>query len=114
MSWYLTIAPQPGQPPLVETHRLVQFLGSLAELRQTGPIAFESVPGQPWVSLILAKCGPSGGYASNGQFIAEIDIVELVCGDSGDSAWCDQLACRIAQFLHWTAVEEQENRQLWP
>ncbi len=114
MSWYLTITPAVGQAPVAEAQPLVDFLADLPELRQTGPVAFEGAPGQPWVSVVLAKTGPTGGYASDGSFIAAIDIVELVCSDAGDASWYDRLAGRIAAFLGWVAVEEHENRQVWP
>lgn len=114
MSWYLTIRPNGKKQAVADTRRLVDFLASISELRQTGPISFGAAPGQPWVAVILAKRGPTGGYASDGSLIPEIDIVELVCSHHGDSAWYEALAQRIAEFLGWEAVEENEGRRLWP
>lgn len=114
VSWYLTIRPAGERPTVADTRRLVDFLASLPELRQTGPISFEAAPGQPWLSVVLAKTGPTGGYASDGAFLPMIDIVELVCSYHGDSAWYEALAGRIAAFLGWEAVEEHEGRQVWP
>src|SRR5262245_852794 len=96
VSWCLTITPAAGTPPVAETRPLVAFLVGLPELRQTGPVAFEAAPGQPWVSVVLAKTGPTGGYASDGSFVPAIDIVELVCSDFEDAGWYDRLAGRIA------------------
>lgn len=91
---------------------MVEFLATLADLRQSGPVTFEGAPGQPWVHVILAKSAPTGGYASDGSFIPIIDIVELVCSHSENADWYDRLAARIAAFLGWVAVEK-ENRQVW-
>jgi hypothetical protein len=102
-----------GQSQVAETRQLVEFLATLPELRQTGPVAFEGAPGQPWVSVILAKRGSTGGYHTDGSFIPKIDIVELVCSSSEDSSWYDGLASRIAAFLGWNAYEEHENRLVW-
>jgi hypothetical protein len=110
----LTIRPSEGQSSTADTRDLVAFLASLRELRQTGPISFEAASGQPWVSLILARTGPTGGYPTDGQFEPQINIVELVCSCSGGTGWYDSLAARIAEFLGWEAVEEHEDRKVWP
>jgi hypothetical protein len=109
VSWYLTILPTGKRAAVADTRRLVDFLASLPELQQTGPIAFGAAPGQPWVAVILAKTGPTGGYASDGSLIPEIDIVELVCSYHGDSAWYEALAQRIAEFLGWEVAQEESS-----
>lgn len=114
MSRYLTIAPSAGQPSIADTRLVVEFLKSLPELQQTGPVEFAGVSGLPWVRVILAKISLAGGYASDGAFIPVINIVEMVCSDSSEADWYDLMAGRIAAFLGWTAVEEHEGRQIWP
>ena len=115
MSWYLTITADAGQESVGVAPLLVEFLAKLPELRQTGPASFGPAPGEPWVAVILAKTGPTGGYATDGSLPPSIDIVELVCSDSEyGTGWYDSLAARIAAFLGWVAVEEDENRQVWP
>lgn len=113
MTWYLTIYPPAGRPRSVETRSLVDFLASLPELQQTGPISFEAAPGQPWVHVVLASGSP-WSYSSDGSFVPQIHVVELICSYSWDGAWYDALARRIAAFLGWVAVEESEDRQVWP
>ncbi|QEL16938.1 hypothetical protein [Limnoglobus roseus] len=112
MSWYLTIRGGPDYSRFAATAPLVEFLAAMPELRQTGPRDFQAADGQPWVVVIMAACNPAGGYAIDGEFLPRINVVELVCSDSGDPAWYDALAGRIAEFLEWSAFEGE--RQAWP
>ncbi|MGO1072472.1 hypothetical protein [Lysobacter sp. CA199] len=114
MSWYLTLRPASSQAEPADTVDLIAYLDAQPELRQIGPVEFESVPGQPQMLMILAKTNPNGGYSSDGKFIPRIDIVELICPYSEPPAWYDALAARIAAFLGWQAIEESESRQIWP
>jgi hypothetical protein len=111
MSWYLTIRSAPDSR-FAATAPLVEFLAAMPELRQTGPVAFGPADGQPWVSVILAACSPAGNYASDGAFLPRANVVELVCSYSGDPAWYESLAARIARFLGWSAFADE--RQVWP
>jgi hypothetical protein len=108
----LTIRSDPGYTQFAATASVVEFLGSLPELRQTGPVAFEAAAGHPWVDVILAACDAAGSYASDGAFVPTINVIELVCSDAVDPKWYDELAGRIAGFLGWTAFEEHEGRQV--
>ncbi len=114
MSWYLTISSDARYSAFAETPPLVEFLAARPELRQTGPLVFEAAEGQPWVSIVLAACRPDGGYASDGAILPHVNVVEMVCSDSGDRDWYDTLAGRIAGFLGWSAFEDHEGRQVWP
>jgi hypothetical protein len=114
MSWYLTITPPAGQAQIADTRKVVELLSSIPELHQTGPMTFGTVAGQPWMSVILAKRNRTGGYSTDGASLGSIDIVELVCSHTGDTAWYDSLAVRIAASLGWIAVEEHEDRLVWP
>jgi hypothetical protein len=114
VSWYLTIRGAPDYSRFAATAPLVEFLGTLSELRQTGPVSFQAAGGQPWVHLILTACKPDGGYSPDGAFLPHFNLVELVCSYSGDPAWYDALAGRIAAFLGWSAFEDHEERQVWP
>jgi hypothetical protein len=114
VSWYLTIAPTAGQPPIADTRELLAFLGSLPKLRQSGPMTFEAEEGQPWVHIVLAQTNDNGGYACDGSLLSFVNVVELVCSYDGDQDWYDSLAVEIAKFLGWTAVEESAERRVWP
>ncbi len=114
VSWYLTIRGALDYSRFAATAPLVEFLAAMPELRRTGPAAFEGAAGQPWVSVILAACSPEGNYASDGAPLPRVNVVELVCSYSGDPAWYDALAGRIAGFLGWSAFENHEARQVWP
>ena len=114
MTWYLTIRGAADYSRFATTAALVEFLAALPELRQTGPVSFESAEAQPWVHIILASCHPDGGYASTGSFVQQINVVELVCSDSSHASWYDALAGRIARFLDWSAFDDHEGRQVWP
>jgi hypothetical protein len=113
MSWYVTIRGASDHSRYAETAPLVEFLAAMPELRQTGPSAFQAADGQPWVAVILAACGPKGDYAADGV-IPQVNVVELICSYSGDQAWYDALAGRIAGFLGWSAFDDHEGRQVWP
>lgn len=114
MSWYLTIRGAPDYSRFAATATLAEFLAAMPELRQTGPVAFEGAAGRPWVSVILAACSPDGAFASDGAPLPWVNTVELACSYSGDPAWYDALAGRIALFLGWSAFEDHEARQVWP
>lgn len=114
MSWYLIIRGDPDYSRFTATAPLVEFIAAMPEVRQTGPVTFEAAAGQPWVAIVLAVCDPTGNYASDGVFLPRVNMVELVCSGSGDPAWYDTLAGRIADFLGWSAFEDHEERQVWP
>jgi hypothetical protein len=114
MSWYLTIRSDASYSRFTDTELLVEFLARLPELQQSSAIAFEAAAGQPWVSVILAVCDSAGCYTCDERFLPLINVVELICSNSGDSAWYDSLAGRIAGFLGWSALEDNESRQIWP
>lgn len=96
------------------TTLLVEFLAAMTELRQIGPVSFQAADGQPWVHLIMAACNSNGGYANDGAFLPQVNVVGLVRPCSGDPAWYDALAGRTAGFLGWSAFEDHEGRQVWP
>ena len=110
----MTIRGAPDYSRFTATAPLVEFLAAMPELRPTGPVAFQAADGQPWVTVMMAACGPTGNYASDGAFLPRVNVVELVCSYSGDSAWYDALAGRIAGFLGWSAFEDHEERQVLP
>ncbi len=114
MSWYLTIRSDPDYSRFTATAPLVEFLLARRELRQTGPVSFEAAEGHPWVAVILAACSEAGNYNSDGAFVPRVNVVELVCSYSGDSAWYYSLGGKIARFLDWSAFEDHEVRQVWP
>lgn len=85
------------------------------ELQAQSAMVFANRPGQPWVQVVLAKTAASGGYCVDGRFVPEIDVIELVCSSRHhEPLWYDRLAARIAAFLQWQAVEEHEDRCIWP
>ncbi|HET6572853.1 MAG TPA: hypothetical protein VFG68_04565 [Fimbriiglobus sp.] len=114
MSWYLTIRSDARYSAFAATDRLVEFLAAMPELRQTGPVDFQAADGQPWVAVMMAACSPEGNYATDGEFLPRVNVVELVCSSSGDPEWYDALAGRIAAFLGWSAFVDHEERQVWP
>ena len=112
MSWYLTIRGANDYSRFAATAPLIGFLTAMPELRQTGPVAFQAADGQPWVAVILAVCSPAGNYATDGEFLPRVNVVELVCSYSGDPAWYEALAGQVAGFLGWAAFEDE--RRVWP
>ncbi|BAV95991.1 hypothetical protein [Lysobacter enzymogenes] len=116
MTWYLTLYPPPPRPEPIPAQPVIDYLAAQPELRRSEPYEFESAAGLPWLRVIVAETGPGGGYAyAVGAAAPErIDLVELLCGDGGPPDWYEELACRIAAELDWVAVEESEERQIWP
>ena len=114
MSWYLTIRADPEYSRFEASTRLLEFFCALPELRQTAPVAFESVPGVPWVVVFLAAYDSHGSYTTDGSLIPQVNVVELICSSSGDPAWFETLAGRIAALLSWAAFEDHEDRHVWP
>lgn len=114
VAWYLTIRSDARYSSFATTAPLFEFLAAVPELRQTGPVEFQSADGQPRVAVMMAACSQEGNYATDGQFHRRVNVVELVCSYSGDPAWYDALAGRIAAFLGWSAFEDHAERQVWP
>jgi hypothetical protein len=114
VSWYLTIRGAPDYSRFAAAAPLLEFLAAMPELSQTGPVAFQASDGQPWVAVMMAVCDSTGNYASDGAFLPRVNVVQLVCSYSGDPAWYDALAGRIAGFLGWSAFDDHEERQVWP
>jgi hypothetical protein len=80
-------------------------------LQQTGAMQFGSTSELPSVLVMLEKCNSNGGYASNGEYIPEINIIELICYSDENLAWYEQLAAQIAIFLGWEAWEDDEDER---
>ncbi|QWP78108.1 hypothetical protein J5226_06845 [Lysobacter sp. K5869] len=114
MTWYLTLHPPSHRPEAIPSRPVIDYLAGLPELRHSGPDGFESAAGGPWLHVVLAKTVAGGGYASNGEMPERIDLIELLCAYDGPPEWYEALACRIAAELDWIAVEESEERQVWP
>ena len=115
MSWYLTIRSGETHSKHVATSDVVQLLAGMGdELRQTGPGTFEAAPDKPWVHVVIASANASGCYATNETPPPVTNIVELICSDFENAAWYDSLGRRIAEALGWEAIEEREDRRIWP
>ena len=115
MTWYITLGAHEGAAALIPAQPVLDFLGLQPELQRQAPMVFANRPDQPWVQVVLAKTGASGGYCVDGSSVAEIDVIELICSSHcHPPQWYDALAARIAAFLHWQAVEEHEDRRIWP
>jgi hypothetical protein len=114
MSRYLTIRSDEAYSKSVDTGELTRLLVSMSGLRQTGPAAFEAAHGMPWTSVILAVAAPDGNYATSDTPPPSINVIELIGSDNEDTSWHEALACHIAAALNWQAIEERENRLLWP
>ncbi len=114
MYCYLTIRSDEAYSKPVDTAELTRLLVSMPELRQTGPAAFEAALGMPWTSVMLAMAGPDGNYATSDTPPPSINVIELICSGTEDTSWHEALARRIAAALNWQAIEERENRHLWP
>ena len=89
---------------------MIALLASVPGLKQSGPTAFDALPGFPWVRNILAACDGAQCYAISQDGVRAVNIVEVVYSDFGDSEWYDTVARRIAEFLGWQAIEEHSDR----
>jgi hypothetical protein len=115
VSWYLTIRCDAAYSKFIPASQAIDVLMGLSELRQSGPVSFESAQGMPWVSVIVAKADRSGSYAIGDLVPSAVNVIELVCSSySEDMVWYDALASRIACALGWEAIEERECRRVWP
>ena len=114
MTWYLTLRSDAAYSRLTPTEPLLAFLGEQPELRQAGAMAFESAAGEPWLQVVLARCGPDGSYSSDGSLLPQVNVIELLCSDLGDPGWYESLSARIAAFLGWSVFEDTAERQVWP
>jgi hypothetical protein len=108
----LTIASDAQYTGFTDTARLFKFLATLPELNQTGPFSFGS--SEPWVSVVVAACDSRGNYAHNGEFIPQVNVVELICAYTAPTEWCEALAVRIADALGWKVFGHDEGRQIHP
>lgn len=115
MTWYITLCAPAGAAARIPAQPVLDFLATQPELQAQAAMVFANRPGQPWVQVVLAKTGANGGYCVDGTFVPEIDVIELICSSAyHEPLWYDRLAARIAAFLQWQAVEEYEDRCIWP
>ena len=113
MTWYITIRSDPAYSRGAETDKLLAFLSAVPELRSAGPMSLEAAPGNPWVSIVLARADPAGNYSSDGSFKPTFNVVELICSDGDHDGWYDSLAAKIAGFLGWAAFDDAAERCIW-
>ncbi|ROU08106.1 hypothetical protein [Lysobacter enzymogenes] len=116
MTWYLSLSPPPQRPGAIPAPPVLDYLAAQPELRRVEAYEFESADGLPWLRVIVAETLPGGGYHYRAGAPApqRIDLIELLCGDDAPPQWYEALACRIAAELDWVAVEESEERRIWP
>ena len=92
---------------------LVEFLRSLPELRQSGPIEFCNAAGFPWLCLTLVQADSAGNYSSNGLLQPTFNKVQLICSAGEETLdavkWYESIAGRIAAFLGWEADDEDND-----
>ncbi len=116
MTWYLTLYPPPQRPEPIPAPPVLDYLAAQPELRRVEAYEFASADGLPWLRVILAETRPGGGYRYDAGDAApeRIDLIELLCAYDRPPDWYEALACRIAAELDWVAVEESEERRIWP
>lgn len=112
MSWYLTIRADQNYSRCTPIAPLVEFLTKVPGLRQTSHDLFVSTDDAPRVAITLAACDEDGNFACDGSVVSDVNCIEMVCSEYGNAEWYDLLATRIADFLHWAAFEDQQDRQL--
>jgi hypothetical protein len=61
----------------------------------------------------MAKADEAGNYAVDKLTQPTVNVVELICGD-GNEDWYELLANKIASFLGWEAINEDEERSIRP
>jgi hypothetical protein len=112
MTWYITIQSDDRNSRSIDTPSILAFLSSIPVLKQTDDIEFRNTLGLPSVVVVLTQCN-KGGYSSYGEYIPEIDIIELICYEYEHPEWYENIATQIAIFLDWEAWEESEERQIY-
>jgi hypothetical protein len=112
LSWYLTIRGAPDYSLYVVTTKLIEYLATIPELRQTGLSEFQSNDSQPWVCVIVANCDRNGNYFVGENLPPYVNVIELICSYSGNAEWYEKLAKQIAGLLGWSAFDDHECRQI--
>jgi hypothetical protein len=114
MTWYLTIRSDSTYSNSVATPQLLDLVATLPELSHAGPASFTSAPGQPWLSLIVAKADSACCYVVGETLPSTANILEMVCSDTEEPTWYEALAIRIGASLGWEVLEEHEGRRILP
>ncbi|MQB40702.1 hypothetical protein [Rhizobium sp. ICMP 5592] len=112
MYWYISILPPSGWNTLSDRERLIAFLREQSDLKQINAMSFGAADGRPWVDIAILKANSPDSWSSDGIFSAHFNRVEMVCSDTEPQHWYEELAVRIAEFLQWDTVEEDEPRQI--
>jgi hypothetical protein len=108
MTWYLEIRADASYRGFMHTSAMVDFLRTMPELRQTGPMRFDSA-GKTWCIVALLHCDDAGCYSSTGTFLPAINLVELFCSYHGNPLWYRRLAGRIARFARWSIYDQSRD-----
>ncbi|HEX8047991.1 hypothetical protein [Rhizobium sp.] len=113
MYCYISILSPSGWNTLSDTERLITFLREQPDLKQINAMSFGAADGWPWVDIAILNANSADSWSSDGSFNPRFNRVEMVCSDNEPRHWYEELAAKIAEFLQWDAVEEDEPRQIY-
>ncbi|KJF74173.1 hypothetical protein [Agrobacterium arsenijevicii] len=108
MYWYISILPPAAENTLYDTNRLIGFLEGQPELKRTGAVTFGPADRQPWISITIVKGAADGNWSSDGTFISQFNRVEIVCSDYERQDFYAEISAKIADFLQWQPVTQDD------
>lgn len=98
------------------TMRLIEFIKTIPELKQTDKVQFKNADDYPWGVISLIKCDKHGNFSLNKrECFAEVNLIEILFFDTDESLkHYLEIGTRIANKMNWEIVDEDTDEILIP
>lgn len=100
---YLNICSDDCYQGNIDASEALNYILSIPSLKQTKPAFFESTDPNSWFLVSLLHCHKDGGYNSDGELPAKINLIEVISEADNDKA--SEVAQIIAQQLGWRVID---------
>lgn len=105
---YLNIRFNSTYSKIIQTEKIIPFVNSLIELKQTDKVQFKNTEPYPWGVVSLVKCSDRGNYSlDTGEYFEFVNLIELLFLDKEDSRdHYIKLGAKIARKLQWEMIDD--------
>jgi len=99
-----------------DTTKLIEFIKTMSELKQTDKVQFENTETYPWGVISLIKCDERGCFSlEKGKYVAQANLIELLFSDTEESlSHYLEIGAKIAKKINWEINDEDIDEILVP
>lgn len=93
----------------VETGKVIDFIQTFPELKQTDKLEFKSQDNYPWGILSLIKCDNRGCFGfGEGHYFDKINLIQIIFADEIDSFdYYYALGLKITEEMNWEMIDDE-------